>query len=186
MTSHRSALVTGSASGIGRGVVLALAREGYRVAVHYRHSAAEAEATRAEAESFGVQAIGLQADMTDRGAAASFVGGSARATRRACRPRQQRRQLRLQAAPRAVARGVGRHLRYQPRRDVRNLSGCSPAHAQSGGGRTSTSATPARRTSSRARTSPRTPSRRPVSSSHEGDRARRGGERDHGQRRRRA
>jgi 3-oxoacyl-[acyl-carrier protein] reductase len=73
MTGRRSALVTGSASGIGRGIVLALAREGYDVAVHYRHSAAEAEATRAEAESFGVQAIGLQADLTDRGAAASLV-----------------------------------------------------------------------------------------------------------------
>mgnify|MGYP001612028275 CR=1 FL=1 len=67
------ALVTGSATGIGCGIVLALAREGYDVAVHFRSSAGEAEATRAEAESLGVRAIALQADVTDRAAAAALV-----------------------------------------------------------------------------------------------------------------
>ena len=68
-----AALVTGSATGIGRGIALALAREGHDVAVHYRRSAEEAEATRAEAESYGVRAIVLQADLDDRGAARSLV-----------------------------------------------------------------------------------------------------------------
>ena len=42
----RTALVTGSAKGIGRAILLALAREGYAVAVHYRTSEALAESTR--------------------------------------------------------------------------------------------------------------------------------------------
>jgi len=71
--SRGAALVTGSATGIGRGIALALARERYDVAVHYRHSAPEAEATRAEIEALGARAITLQADVTDRGAAAALV-----------------------------------------------------------------------------------------------------------------
>jgi 3-oxoacyl-[acyl-carrier protein] reductase len=68
-----AALVTGSATGIGRGIVLALAREGYDVAIHFRRSADEAEATRAVAESLGVRAVALRADLADRGAARALV-----------------------------------------------------------------------------------------------------------------
>jgi len=71
--SRGAALVTGSATGIGRGIVLALARDGYDVCVHYRRSEAEAEAARAEAEALGVSAITLQADVTDPEAAAALV-----------------------------------------------------------------------------------------------------------------
>jgi NAD(P)-dependent dehydrogenase (short-subunit alcohol dehydrogenase family) len=71
--SRGGALVTGSATGIGRGIALALAREGYDVAVHYRRSGAEAEATRSEIEALGVRAITFQADVTDSGAAAMLV-----------------------------------------------------------------------------------------------------------------
>ncbi len=71
--SRGGALVTGSATGIGRGVALSLAREGYDVAVHYRRSADEAEVAREEIEGMGVRAIALQADVTDRGAAAALV-----------------------------------------------------------------------------------------------------------------
>jgi len=67
------ALVTGSAAGIGRGIVLALAGEGYDVAVHFRRSAEEAEATRAEAGALGVRAISIQADLTDLEVAAALV-----------------------------------------------------------------------------------------------------------------
>ena len=59
-----AALVTGSAKGIGRALVLALAEEGYDVTVHYRSSRPEAEAVAREAASHGVKSIVLQADVT--------------------------------------------------------------------------------------------------------------------------
>jgi len=71
--SRGAALVTGSAAGIGRGIALALAREQYDVAVHYWRSAAEAETTRTEIEALGVRAVTLQADVTNRDAAAALV-----------------------------------------------------------------------------------------------------------------
>ncbi|MGQ9753174.1 MAG: bifunctional dihydropteridine reductase/dihydrofolate reductase TmpR [Thermaceae bacterium] len=61
----KTALVTGSAKGIGRAILLALAKEGFHVAVHYRSSEALAEATRREAEALGVKAIKLKADLSD-------------------------------------------------------------------------------------------------------------------------
>ncbi len=69
----RGALVTGSARGIGRAILLALAREGYDVAVHYRTSEAEAEATRKSAEALGVRAVALRADLTQPEEAQALV-----------------------------------------------------------------------------------------------------------------
>jgi 3-oxoacyl-[acyl-carrier protein] reductase len=60
----KTALVTGSAKGIGRGIALELARNGYDLAVHYRNSKAEAEAFKLELEALGVKAIILKADVT--------------------------------------------------------------------------------------------------------------------------
>jgi len=65
MRGERVALVTGSARGIGRAVLLGLAGCGFAVAVHYRSSEAEAERTRTEAEALGVRAIKLRADVTE-------------------------------------------------------------------------------------------------------------------------
>ncbi|ADH64771.1 short-chain dehydrogenase/reductase SDR [Allomeiothermus silvanus DSM 9946] len=79
---RRTALVTGSAKGIGKAILLALAREGFDVAVHYKNSELEAETTRQEAEALGVRSIKLQADVTQPeeaqrlvSAAASELGG---------------------------------------------------------------------------------------------------------------
>ncbi|MCX7782088.1 MAG: bifunctional dihydropteridine reductase/dihydrofolate reductase TmpR [Meiothermus sp.] len=58
------ALVTGSAKGIGRAILLALAEKGFDVAVHYRQSESEAERTRQEALERGTRAIKVAADVT--------------------------------------------------------------------------------------------------------------------------
>jgi 3-oxoacyl-[acyl-carrier protein] reductase len=69
----KTALVTGSARGIGRGVALTLAEAGYNVVIHYRNSVDGAEQTRLEAQAFGVQAVTLQADLSDAKQAESLV-----------------------------------------------------------------------------------------------------------------
>lgn len=48
MNSNRVVLITGAAKRIGRGIALRLAKEGYRVAIHYNSSEAEARATAVE------------------------------------------------------------------------------------------------------------------------------------------
>ena len=68
-----AALVTGSAKGIGRALVLMLAEEGYNVAVHYHKSQGEAQEVTEKARGHGVEAITLQADVTDAEQAATLV-----------------------------------------------------------------------------------------------------------------
>jgi NAD(P)-dependent dehydrogenase (short-subunit alcohol dehydrogenase family) len=76
--SSGGALVTGSARGIGRAIVLALAADGYDVAVHFRSSEAEAEATRGEAAALGAQAITVQGDLRKLDRAAEIVHEASR------------------------------------------------------------------------------------------------------------
>jgi NAD(P)-dependent dehydrogenase (short-subunit alcohol dehydrogenase family) len=60
----RAALVTGAARRLGRAMALALAQEGFDVAVHYAGSAEAAEATAAEIRALGHQAVTLRADLS--------------------------------------------------------------------------------------------------------------------------
>jgi NAD(P)-dependent dehydrogenase (short-subunit alcohol dehydrogenase family) len=69
----RRAIVTGGGRGIGRAIVLGLARSGADVAVVYRGNADAAEGTAAEARSAGVRALALQADAADPSAAQRVV-----------------------------------------------------------------------------------------------------------------
>lgn len=68
-----AALVTGSARGIGRTLLLALAEDGYDVAVHYRRSEEEAEAVAERARASGARAVALRADVTVEDEAADLV-----------------------------------------------------------------------------------------------------------------
>jgi NAD(P)-dependent dehydrogenase (short-subunit alcohol dehydrogenase family) len=62
-TIPRAALVTGGARRLGRAIALALAGQGFAVAIHYGHSEAEAGGTVAEIEALGVRAVALRADL---------------------------------------------------------------------------------------------------------------------------
>ena len=70
----KSAIVTGGTRGIGRGIVLELARCGANVAFNYSKSADEAEALKGEVEGLSVKALAAQCDVADTAAAAEFVG----------------------------------------------------------------------------------------------------------------
>jgi NAD(P)-dependent dehydrogenase (short-subunit alcohol dehydrogenase family) len=67
VTGLRAALVTGGAKRIGRAIALALARDGYTVAVHALHSREEAEGVCAEIASLGGRAAALYADLGEHG-----------------------------------------------------------------------------------------------------------------------
>ena len=67
------ALVTGGSRGIGRGIVLALAREGAKVAFVYRGNKEAAESLVAEATQAGGTCQAIQADVAQTEAAQSVV-----------------------------------------------------------------------------------------------------------------
>ncbi|MBE3589955.1 MAG: SDR family oxidoreductase [Firmicutes bacterium] len=69
----RVALVTGSATGLGRAVALALAEAGCDVAVNYVHSEAQAEALARAVADLGRRAACLRADVADAAAAEGLV-----------------------------------------------------------------------------------------------------------------
>jgi NAD(P)-dependent dehydrogenase (short-subunit alcohol dehydrogenase family) len=64
-TGRPVALVTGAARRIGREIALDLARHGFDLAVHCRHSRAEAEATALAAQALGARAEVFTADLAD-------------------------------------------------------------------------------------------------------------------------
>lgn len=58
-------LITGAAKRIGREIALCMARAGWDVAVHYRHSGAEATQLIDEIRAMGRRAMGVQAELSD-------------------------------------------------------------------------------------------------------------------------
>jgi pteridine reductase len=70
----KTALVTGAGRRIGRTIAAGLARRGVHVALHYHASEAGARAAAAEAESVGVRAPLLRADLASAAEAEALAG----------------------------------------------------------------------------------------------------------------
>ncbi len=66
-------LVTGAARRLGRAMALDLAAHGFDVAVHYRASAGDAQATVGELRALGAQAHAFQADLSDEAACRALL-----------------------------------------------------------------------------------------------------------------
>ena len=79
MTEKKTALVTGAGVRIGKAIALALADNGYDVALHYRSSRAETDAVVAEIEKKNVNAVAVQADLSVEAEHAALVGAAAKA-----------------------------------------------------------------------------------------------------------
>lgn len=73
----RSAIVTGGTRGIGRAIVMQLARSGCNVAFNYSKSSDEADALKSEIASLGVGAYAAQCDVANTEASAEFVKNAA-------------------------------------------------------------------------------------------------------------
>lgn len=69
----KSAIVTGGTRGIGKAIVLELARRGANVAFNYAKSADEAEKLKSEIEALGVKVIAGQCDVAKADESAEFV-----------------------------------------------------------------------------------------------------------------
>jgi len=68
------ALITGGAKRIGRAIALALARQGWDIAIHYGQSEAQAHATCAEIAALGRRAHAVQCDLADESAVKRLLG----------------------------------------------------------------------------------------------------------------
>jgi len=69
----RTVLVTGAAKRLGREIALALAADGWRVAVHYRGSRAEAQETAEACDALTAGAAAFAADLADEAATRALV-----------------------------------------------------------------------------------------------------------------
>lgn len=65
LLADKIAVVTGASRGIGRGIALAMAREGATVVVNYNGSKERAEEVVAEIENAGGKAVAKQCNVSD-------------------------------------------------------------------------------------------------------------------------
>ncbi|MFF8402560.1 3-oxoacyl-[acyl-carrier-protein] reductase [Streptomyces sp. NPDC014846] len=69
----KTALVSGGSRGIGRAVVLRLARDGHRVAFCYQNPSEAVQSLEKEAAELGATVVGRQVDVTDAAAVRAWV-----------------------------------------------------------------------------------------------------------------
>lgn len=74
MLKDKVAIVTGGTRGIGKAIVLALAKEGAKVGFNYLKSDAQAKDLLKEVKAFGSEALSYKVDVRDLGAIKEFVG----------------------------------------------------------------------------------------------------------------
>ncbi len=75
-TAQRTALVTGSVSGLMRGVCVTLARKGYAIAANYRSPRTHADETVRAVRAVGGRAEAFQADVADSAQATELVAAA--------------------------------------------------------------------------------------------------------------
>src|SRR5471030_2037690 len=69
----KTALITGAAKRVGHAIALELAAAGYDIAVHYRHSQAEADALAREIAALGRRVALVQANLEDEAAVETIL-----------------------------------------------------------------------------------------------------------------
>src|SRR3954465_902942 len=72
----KTAIVTGSSSGIGRAIALEMARQGASVTINYHRGADEADEVRTDIEGAGGRAHEIQADVSSVADIAKLVDGT--------------------------------------------------------------------------------------------------------------
>ena len=72
-TSRKVALITGSATGIGRSTAIGLADRGYDIVVNYSKSRNEAEETATQVRAKGAEAVVVAANVADDAAVRSMI-----------------------------------------------------------------------------------------------------------------
>ena len=65
MTDRKTALITGSATGVGAATALLLARRGYNVLINYSRSEVEAQASQAACRDAGADTLLVQGDVAE-------------------------------------------------------------------------------------------------------------------------